>query len=309
MITVSPRQLQVFAATAATGSVRIAAERLHLTQPAVSMALADMECILGRPVFDRASRRLVLNEHGRRLLPRAQELLLRLEEFAQGADSDGELVGELRIGTSNTVGNYLVGDLLGGFIAAHPKVNVRLQVENTSTVITRLLAFDVDIACVEGDVAHPDLDQQFWRDDRLCVCAAPTHALARRRRLRPEHFEGARWVLRESGSATRVQTERVLAALPAGHVVMELDQAEAIKQAVIAGLGLALLPQVAVALDHAAGRLQVLPTPFLPLKRGLRLVTHRRRWRGPLLDAFLANATADRRAAPTLAAGSPRARP
>lgn len=290
MISVSPRQLQVFAATAATGSVRQAAERLHLTQPAVSMALAEMERILGRPLFDRASRRLVLNEQGRRLLPLAQELLLRLAEFGRQADAGGELAGELRIGTSNTVGNYLVGDLLGGFIAAHPKVNVRLQVENTATIIARLLAYDVDVACVEGDVAHPDLEQRRWRDDRLCICAAPTHALARRRRLRPEHFEGARWVLRESGSATRVQTERVLAALPAGQVVMELDQAEAIKQAVIAGLGLALLPRVAVEHEHAAGRLVILRTPFLSLRRVLSLVMHRRRWRGPLLEAFLAAA-------------------
>ena len=294
MIGISPRQLQVFVAVAAAGNMRVAAERLHLTQPAVSMALAEMERLLGRPVFDRASRRLVLNEHGRRLLPLAQELLLRFEELGRIVDMPDELAGELRIGTSNTVGNYLVGDLLGGFVAAHPRVNLKLHVENTATIVESLLAYDVDVACVEGEVEHPELERRHWRDDHLCLCAPAGHALATRRRLRPEHFAGARWILRESGSATRAQTERVLAALPAGQALMELDQAEAIKQAVIAGLGLALLPRVAVEHEHAAGRLVILRTPFLSLRRTLSLVLHRQRWRGPLLEAFLAAATARR---------------
>lgn len=290
MIGVSPRQLQVFAAVAAGGSVRAAAERLHLTQPAASMALAEMERLLGRALFDRIARRLVLNEHGRRLLPLAQELLMRFEELGRVAATPDELAGDLRIGTSNTVGNYLVGDLLGGFVSAHPRVTIKLHVENTAAIVERVLGYDVDLGCVEGDVAHPDLERREWREDRLCVCAPPGHALARRRRLRVDDFIGVRWILRESGSATRLQAERVLAALPPGLASMELDQTEAIKQAVIAGLGLALLPVVAVEHERAAGRLAVLRTPFLPLRRSLSLIVHRRRYRGALLDAFLASA-------------------
>jgi DNA-binding transcriptional LysR family regulator len=259
-----------------------------------------MERQLGRALFDRIARRLVLNEHGRRLLPLAQELLMRFEELGRVAATPDELAGDLRIGTSNTVGNYLVGDLVGGFIQTHPRVNVRLNVENTATIVQRLLDCDVDVGCVEGDVTHPDVVRHPWREDRLCLCAPIGHPLARRRRLRPDDFADVRWILRERGSATRTQTERVLAALPSGQVVLELDQAEAIKQAVIAGLGLALLPVVAVAHEQAAGRLAVLKTPFLPLQRTLDLVMHRHRWRGPLLEAFLASATLRPQVTPTL---------
>jgi DNA-binding transcriptional LysR family regulator len=114
--------------------------------------------------------------------------------------------------------------------------------------------------------------------------------LAHKRRLQPEDFAGARWVLREPGSATRSLSERALSVLPAGETVLELDQAEAIKQAVIAGLGIACLPEVAVIDAVAAGRLKVLKTPFLDLQRKLSLLLHRQRYRGALIEAFLASA-------------------
>ncbi|HEY5805398.1 MAG TPA: LysR substrate-binding domain-containing protein [Lysobacter sp.] len=288
MIGISPRQLEVFVAIATAGTVRAAAEQLHLTQPAASMALAELERVLGTPLFDRTQRRLQINAHGRKLLPLAQELLERMRELGRHAGNADDLVsGELRVGASNTVGNYLVGDLLGGFITAHPQVALKLHVDNSAAIVAGVLDYSLDIGCIEGPAAHADLELLRWRDDLLCVCAPTSHPLAKRRRLRPEDFAGARWILREAGSATRGQTERALAALPAGETVLELDQSEAIKQAVIAGLGLALLPAVAVAHAQAAGRLAVLRTPFLSLKRQLSLVLHRRKYRSALLRAFL----------------------
>lgn len=288
MIGITPRQLEVFVAVATAGTVRAAAERLHLTQPAISMALAELERGLGAPLFDRTQRRLLLNAHGRRALPLAQELLERMRELTSPAVADAQpLTGELHIGASNTVGNYLVGDLLGTFVVAHPQVSLKLRVDNTAEIVAAVLDYRLDVGCIEGAALHPDLDVIRWRDDTLCVCAPPGHPLASRRRLKPDDFAGARWILRESGSATRGQAERALASLPRGETVLELDQSESIKQAVIAGLGLALLPAVSIVDAQAAGRLVVLGTPFLSLKRQLSLVLHRRRYRGVLLQAFL----------------------
>ncbi len=290
MINVSPRQLQVFVETVAAGSLRGAAERLHLTQPAASMALAEMERLVGAPLFDRLRGRLRLNPRGRELLPLAQELLERHAEFARAAaGAGGPLAGELRIGTSNTVGNYRVGELLGDFVRAEPQVAVRLRVGNTEAIASALLAHDLDVACVEGPVLDPELEVRPWREDALVVCAPPGHALARRRRLAAADFAGAAWVIREPGSATRAQTEQVLARLPATGRRLELSQVEAIKQAVAAGLGIALLPEVAVRDAVDAGRLRALRTPFLKplLQRRLSLLLHRRRYRGALLEAFL----------------------
>jgi len=290
MINISPRQLDVFVQVALHGSVRIAAERLHLTQPAASMALAEMERQLGSPVFARERGRLRLNTRGRELLPLAQELLERHADFARRGGEGVELGGELRIGASNSVGNYRVGELLGDFVRAHPQVAVRLRVGNTATIAAAVIDHSLDVGCVEGPVTHPSLEIRPWRDDRLVVCAPPDHPLARKRGLKPADFVGARWVLREPGSATRATSERVLSQLPPGETVLELDQIEAIKQAVAAGLGIACLPEVALTDALATGRLKALKTPFLDLRRKLSLLLHREKYRGALLDAFLRDA-------------------
>ncbi|TBR37123.1 MULTISPECIES: LysR substrate-binding domain-containing protein [Dyella] len=288
MISISPRQLDVFVQVARLGSVRAAADRLHLTQPAASMALSEMEKQLDGPVFDRERGRLRLNAKGRELLPIAQELLERYEEFGRLARGGVQaLTGELRIGASNTVGNYRVGELLGRFVRSHPQVAIRLRVANTDAIAAAMLDHELDVGCVEGPVVHPLLEMTPWRDDALVVCAPPDHPLARKRGLKAGDFAGARWVLREPGSATRTTSERVLAQLPPGETVLELDQIEAIKQAVVAGMGIACLPQIAVIDAVATGRLKALETPFLDLRRKLFLLLHREKYRGALLDAFL----------------------
>ncbi len=291
LISHSPRQLQIFVALATHGSMRRAAGHLHLTQPALSMALAGLEHQLGVTLFDRERGRLHLSADGRSLLPLAREILERMEAFEQrAAGTAGELRGELRLGASNTVGNYLVHDLLGGFVAAHGEVDIRLHVANTDAIIGDLLRHALDLGCVEGPVAHPQLESLPWRQDALVACAPPEHPLARRKRLRAADFSGTHWIVRETGSATRVQTERAMAVLPSVRVVLELGQIEAIKQAVAAGLGLAFLPRVALDEALSSGRLVALSTPFLDLDRQLSLVIHRRRNRGPVLEAFLARA-------------------
>ncbi|GLQ96992.1 LysR substrate-binding domain-containing protein [Dyella mobilis] len=288
MLNVSLRQLEVFVQIAMHGSVRAAADRLHLTQPAASMALAEMERQLDAPVFDRERGRLHLNARGRELLPLAQELLERHAEFGRRASGEAlTLAGDLRIGASNTVGNYRVGELLGDFVRMYPQVAIRLRVANTGDIAAAVLDHSLDVGCVEGPVTHPLIEVRPWRDDGLLVCAAPDHPLTKKRDLKPEHFAGARWVLREPGSATRATSERALMQLPAGETVMELDQIEAIKQAVAAGLGIACLPEVAVTDALATGRLVALKTPFLDLQRKLSILLHREKYRGAALEAFL----------------------
>lgn len=288
MIGISPRQLQVFVHTAGSGSLRGAADALHLTQPAASMALAEMERQLGTPLFDREKNRLRLSARGRELLPLAQELLERYAELGRvAARKKAEPSGELRIGTSNTVGNYLVGDLLRDFVAAHPQVGIRLRVANTEDIARAVLEHQLDVGVVEGPVFQTELQVLPWRDDHLVVCAAPSHPLAHGKALKKSDFREQNWILREPGSATRTQSEQALAKLPPPARVLELSQTEAIKQAVAAGLGIACLPEVAIGEAVAAGRLAVLDTPFLDLRRKLTVLVRRGRYRGAALEAFL----------------------
>lgn len=288
MIGISLKQLEVFVAIASTGTVRAAADRLFVTQPAVSMALAELERQLDAQLFDRERGRLRLSQRGKEMLPMAQEIIERvLEMQRQTAQQPLTLTGELHVGASNTIGNYLVGELLGPFIARHSQVSLQVNVENTDTIISRLLDHRIDIGCIEGPINHPQLEVLPWRDDALVVCAAPSHPLAQQPQLKPRHFKDARWILRERGSAMRVQTEQALNSLPAGQIVLELGQVEAIKQAVIAGLGIACLPQAATIDSVLTERLKILPTPFLNLHRRLSLVLHKARYRGVLIDAFV----------------------
>lgn len=284
MIAISPRQLEVFSAIAAAGSVRAAADQLGLTQPAASMALAELERLLGAPLFDRQQRRLKLNEHGRALLPRAREIVERLRELGSAAEPGGALA----VGASNTIGNYLVGDLLGGFVAGFPRVQLSLRVANSQQILAGVVDCSLDIGCIEAPVVHADVELIPWRHDELRICVRPDHPLARRRRLRAEHLAGQRWILRERGSGTRTVFEQASRdRLGPLDVALELGQSEAIKQAVIAGLGIACLPSAAIADAVASGRLVALHTPFLVLTRTLALALHRTRYRGTTLRAFL----------------------
>ncbi|TAL91545.1 MAG: LysR family transcriptional regulator [Candidimonas sp.] len=290
MIGISFRQIEVFAAIAATGSVRAAAERLFVTQPAASMALAELERQINAPLFDRMRGRLHLSSRGKELLPAAREIIERMHEILREAsDAKATLSGELRVGASNTVGNYLVGELLGSFVGAHPKVSLTVSVNNTRNIVEGLLEHNIDVGCVEGPVNHPLLDVQTWRNDALVVCAAAHHPLTLTRRLGPKHFKDAKWILREPGSAMRALSQQALNSLPRGQIVLELGQVEAIKQAVIAGLGIACLPVAATADAVACGRLAILETPFLDLHRRLSLVLHKARYRGALIEAFVAS--------------------
>lgn len=295
MLGISVRHIEVFVTIAATGSVGAAAQRLFVTQPAVSMALAELERQLNAQLFDRERGRLHLSPRGKELLPMAQEVIERIHEMLrQTGEQPLALSGELRLGTSNTIGNYLVGDLLGPFISRHPQVSLQVSVENTDRITAGLLEHRIDVGCVEGPVNHPQLELISWRDDALVVCAAPSHPLAQRSDLKARHFKDAQWILRERGSAMRVLAEQALTVLPPGRILLELGQVEAIKQAVIAGLGIACLPYAATVDSVAVGRLKILDTPFLNLQRRLALVLHKSRYRGALIDAFVQSLFAPR---------------
>lgn len=288
MLNLSTRQLEAFVMVATTGTVRSAAERLHLTQPAVSMALSELERHLGSPLFHRERGRLRLNDYGVELLPQARDVLERLHDLARPPGAGPRhLTGELHIGASNTIGNYLVGDLLADFMRQEPGVALQVSVENTTAIMRGLLERRLDIGCVEGPSHHPALTSLPWRDDDLVVCAAPGHPLAARPALRARDFDQVGWILREPGSAMRLQTEQALALLPPGRIVLELGQVEAIKQAVTAGLGIACLPAVAVVDAAAVGRLRILPTPFLPLRRRLSLLLHASPYRSAIVSRYL----------------------
>jgi Transcriptional regulator len=279
------RQLEVFAATARAGSTRAAAERVARSQSAASTALAELEATLGAQLFDRVGRRLVLNENGRALLPRAASLLEQAAELQ--ALFDSEHAAPLRVAASFTIGEYLLPPLISQWKQMHPLSQVRLDIANTREVLDAVAAFDVDVGFIEGTGSHPELRVRRWLSDELVIFAAPGHPLATRgagtRRL-----ADARWVLREQGSGTREASDRWLTAqLDRVDIGLELGSNEAVKRAVASGLGVGCLSRHAVAEALAQGTLVDLSAALPPMRRALSIVVHRAKRLGSAAQDFM----------------------
>ncbi|GEK71951.1 MULTISPECIES: LysR substrate-binding domain-containing protein [Halomonas] len=284
---VSFRQLQVFASVARLGTVSAAAEALSLSPSSTSQALADLERQLGVALFERPGRRLVLNELGRGLLPRAEALLDDMAGFVAAArEPEGELRGTLDVSASATVGTYLLPGLVGRFSEAHPRADLRLRLRNTHEVVGDVLRLEADLGLIEGECREPALVSEPWCEDRLVVVAAPGHPLASRGDLEDGDLAEAPWILREPGSGTREVFEQAMRDLGlTPRVRISLGQHEAIKQAVLAGLGLGCLSALSVAGERERGELVALDSRLV-LCRTFSLVWHPERYRSPLWQAF-----------------------
>ncbi|MDR3580837.1 MAG: LysR substrate-binding domain-containing protein [Oryzomonas sp.] len=285
----SLRQLEIFEKIATTGSVTQAGEELLLTQSAVSMALSQLEQLSATPLFERTGRRLLLNDSGRLLLKEAREILLavRRVEIQLRGDRDQEMVGELLVGGSTTIGNYLLPALLGNFAKRYPKTRVELQVGNTQQIALWLEAGDLDIAFVEGPCHSRGLVSSHWRDDELVVVTGPEHPWVKGKVVTPASLASAPWIMREKGSGTREIFEDAMEKAGISYAIsLEFGHTEAIKNGVASGLGVSCLSRIAVHRELEYGLLVEVASPLM-LKRSLSLLKRRDSSCSALLAAFL----------------------
>ncbi|EKE71627.1 LysR substrate-binding domain-containing protein [Gallaecimonas xiamenensis] len=288
------KQLQVFASVARHGNLGQAAEELFLSKGAVSQALGELERRLGTPLFDRVHPRLQLNDQGRQLQPLAEAVLDRVQDIRHLFDEGGEPQGELRLGASQTIGNYL----LPGLLAQMPGLAAKVRITNTHNLCHLLAHFELDLALIEGENHHSELATAPWLDDEMLVVAASGHPLAGRTsagtKLALNDLNGQHWVLREPQSGSREQFDRELAPrLGTLGRVLELNTLEAVMQGVEAGLGLTLVSRLAAADRLQSGRLVALPLAQ-GFPRQLRLAWHKQKYHGALLRRFIAFCQAPR---------------
>jgi len=267
--------LRLFAAVVDNGGFTKAAAALRLSQPAISKSLTDLERTLGVSLIDRGGRTLRLTDAGKTLYARATELF-GVERAAEQEVREirGLERGVLRIGASTTIATYLLPPVLGRFHQAHPGVRIRVTSANTRTVLRMLVRFQVDVALVEGPVSHERVHVHDWREDELVVIAHPDHELFATTDLDVSLLRDQRFLVREPGSGTRDVTERALAE----HGVrltntMRVGGTEAIKQAVAAGLGLAIVSRAAAEDQLVLGKIAVLPVSGLTMRRRLTRLT------------------------------------
>lgn len=283
----SLRQLEVFLACAHHQNVSRAAESLNMSQSAASTALKEFEHQFDLRLFERTGKRLRLNELGRQLWPRAEELLERAQELEATLQAHGDL-GRLKIGATLTIGNYLAAGIMARYMEMQPGARVGLEVANTSTVAQRVLNFELDLGLIEGELNHPDLEMIPWRNDELVVFCAPDHPLARRAHLNDDDLKAATWILRETGSGTRQTFERAMSGLlPELNIRLELQHTEAIKRAVEAGLGISCLSRVSLSDAFKRGALVELPVPHRDFRREFYFALHRQKYRSAGIERWL----------------------
>ena len=280
------RQLEIFRAVAQFGRVTGAAESLHISQPAASMALSELEKHLG-PLFDRhQGAGLKMNDSGRALLPKACELIDRAKELeTQFAVNGSYESGSLMLNASSTIGNNLLPKMLALFRESYPGIRIDLEIENTRAIEQRLLDFKTDLAVVEGVCLHPDIEVTTWLEDELVVICSPDHPLAGKGAIPLSALSDQLWVLREQGSGTRELFDEMIATqLVSPRVAMVLNRSEAVKQAVCDGVGIACISSLAVKAMLATGHLATIEVTGLNLKRHFYLLTHKKKYKSTVFN-------------------------
>ncbi len=262
------RQLDLFAAVARTQSLTRAAAEVHLTQPAISMQLKQLEQIVGLALVEPAGRGIQLTEAGRELAQHVEEVLERLEHLDEvAARWSGGRGGRIRLGVVSTA-KYFVPRLLAQFLKSHPGVDFRLTIHNREEILAQLRANTVDFVIMGRPPQELECIATPFAPNLLGIVAAPSHPLSRRKRIKLAQLAGEPFIVREPGSGTRAAMERFFAA----HRVplrssMQMASNESIKQAVIAGLGLGFLSLHTVRNELAWGTLALLDVAGLPVRR------------------------------------------
>ncbi|WP_263768864.1 LysR family transcriptional regulator [Propionivibrio soli] len=281
------RQLQIFSVAALHLSFARAAEQLHLTHAAISLQIKQLEEVSGAALFDRIGKRLYLTEAGHILLDHARQILQSLK------DADDSLMalkglkgGRISVAVTSTA-EYFAPGLLAEFRKVQPDVNVRLLVDNRDAVSRLLLANEADMAIMGRPPADMEAEHVGFAPHPLVMVAAAGHPLSKRSRLLAADLADETMIVREVGSGTRSAMEgffREYAIEP--QVAMEMGSNEAIKQAVVAGLGISFLSRHTLGLELATGRLAVLKVEGTPVMRRWNLVRHKSKRLTPALGVF-----------------------
>ena len=281
------RQLQIFSTAAKHLSFARAAEHLHLTHAAISLQIKQLEDVSGAKLFDRIGKRVFLTEAGETLLLHARKILQQLQEANESLEAlKGLKGGRLTIAVTSNA-EYFAPGLLAEFRKLQADVRLRLLVDNRDEVSRLIVANEVDLVIMGRPPADMDAEAVSFAPHPLVIVAGASHPLAKRKHLTIDELAEEMMIVRESGSGTRLAMEaffRERGVEP--RVDMEMGSNEAIKQAVVAGLGIGFISKHILGLELSAGRLAVLNVEGTPVMRRWFLVRQKGKCLSPALAAF-----------------------
>ena len=265
---VTLRQLQIFEAVARLGSYTRAAETLFLTQPTVSMQVKKLSESLGTALLEHVGGHLQTTVAGRDVYDTAREILARMVELGESiSEQDGQIKGEVRI-AAITSAKYFMPHLLASFIEQYPLVSPKLTIANREDVLNRLNTHEDDLLIMGQAPDSLNAETYSMLDHELVVVAHPDHPLTGARKISLQQLMQERFLMREQGSGTRQAVEQLFAGHDLTiHPHMELGSSEAIKQAVMAKLGISVISRYNLRLELAGNHIAVLDVEGFPLKR------------------------------------------
>jgi DNA-binding transcriptional LysR family regulator len=292
----SDRRLQVFHTVARLLSFTKAAESLHMTQPAVTFQVRQLEEQFNTRLFDRTHNRISLTEAGQRVYEFADRIFELYAEMENAVrDMTGEISGMLVIGASTTIAEYMLPSLLGDFKKQYPDINVHLKVSNSDGIVSMVENNDIDLGVVEAPVMNKNLVVEECRKDRLVAIVPPQHALASLETVAIKDLLENAYIAREEGSGTREVIQEYLTDLGMQasdvHISMELGSPEAIKGAVEAGMGVSIVSEVTIHKELQLGSLVALDLDP-PIQRPFSFVHQKQKFRQRAMDELLSFARA-----------------
>ena len=276
MLHITLRQLQVFESVARNLSYSRAAEALHLTQPAVSMQIKQLEENVSLPLFEQMGKRISLTEAGHELHRYSCVISQQLADMEVALDElKGMERGKLNISVVTTA-NYFAPHLLAKFCQRYNGITVSLNVSNREAVLKQLADNVIDLAIMGLPPENQDIASESFMENPLVVIAPPEHPLCESKRIPVKQLAKEIFLVREPGSGTRSAMERFFAVNKITiNKGMETDTTEAIKQAVQAGMGLGIMSQHTAELELETGRLKVLDVQGFPIRRYWHVVNRK----------------------------------
>jgi len=289
------RQLRIFNEVCDLRSYSRAAEEMALTQPAVSLQIRQLEELIGQPLFEYVGKKLYLTEAAEALQKASRDIFGRLENLdMQLSDMQGSLQGQLKLAVESSC-KYFVPHLFAAFKRQYPEVILNLTVVNRAQVIKRLSDNRDDLVVMSMVPQDMDLDFLPFLNNPIVAVAPPDHPLSQAETLTLKDLEPYPLLIREAGSGTRKACEEYFKEKRVHFAqTLEVSSAEAQRECVVAGLGVAMLTRHALSMEIATGTLKELPVAELPLYRSWCVVQARAKRLSPVAHAFIAFIRAER---------------
>ncbi len=262
------RQLEIFETIAQLGSFTRAAEQLFLTQPTVSMQIKKLTDAIGLPLFEQIGKKIYLTDAGRELQQTCRGIFDHLSQFEMvAADMKGLKTGKLRLAVVTTA-KYFAPRLLGMFCQQYPGIEVSLEVSNREHLLERLAENMDDLYILDLPPEGENMVAQGFLENPLVVLASANHPLANKKKITLKRIAEEPFISREHGSGTRIETEQFFSTKGLKlNTRMTLGSNEAIKQAILGGLGISILSHHALTLDSPKSQLVILDVNGFPINR------------------------------------------